>query len=90
MKLEKLNRQRKAVAEDARSVDSIEFPSVSGFGGEPACAFSLSKRSACHLSRCQHALLVLLAAARGPPSQSDLDGPKSLLDCSRQRLATAG
>lgn len=50
VKLEQADCQLKAIAEDARSVDSIEFASVSGFGGEAACASSLSNRSAFHLS----------------------------------------
>ena len=53
MKLEQTDRKLKAVAEDARSVDSLEFPSVSGFGGEAACASSLSAWSVSHVVWCQ-------------------------------------
>ena len=49
MQLEQTDQQPKAIAEDARSVGSLEFPSVSGFGGEAAGASPLSNQSALHL-----------------------------------------
>ena len=66
MKLEQTDRKLKAVAEDARSVDSLEFPSVSGFGGEAASASS--EPSVCFSPYLVPACGVRLPApARGPP-----------------------